>query len=218
MRATKRRRVFLVDDHPIVQQGLTMLIDAQSNLQVCGQSATAGEALRTIASVGPDVVIVDLSLKGSSGLGLIKELHVRHPKLAILVLSMHDETLFAERALRAGALGYVMKQEPGSVVLSALRKVLKGELYVSDRVSQMALNSLRRGAAVGVASPVGQLSDRELEVLELIGRGLKTGEIAQTLHISVKTVQSHRANLKSKLHLEDSGKLALYASARSQGV
>ena len=218
MRSARRRSVFLVDDHPIVQQGLTMLIDAQSDLQVCGQSSTAGEALRNITSVGPDVVIVDLSLKGSSGLGLIKELHVRHPKLAILVLSMHDETLFAERALRAGALGYVMKQEPGSVVLSALRKVLNGEIHVSHRVSQMALSSLRRGAAAGVASPVGQLSDRELEVLDLIGRGLKTGEIAQTLHISVKTVQSHRANLKSKLHLQDSGKLALYAAARSQRV
>jgi DNA-binding NarL/FixJ family response regulator len=208
---TACRRVFLVDDHPILLQGLSMLIDEQDDLCVCGRSSTAEEAIRTIASARADVAIVDLSLQGSSGLGLIRDLHARHPQLPILVLSMHEEALFAERALRAGALGYVMKQEPGSELLAALRRVLRGEVHLSQRQSQGVFRSLIQGRAVRARSPIGLLSDRELEVFELIGRGLKTGEIARRLHIDVKTVQTHRARLKQKLGLPDSGKLALFA-------
>jgi DNA-binding NarL/FixJ family response regulator len=206
-----RRKIFLVDDHPIVLQGLTMLIDQQDDLCVCGRSSTAEETLQAIASAGPDAVIVDLSLQGSSGLGLIKDLQTRHPSLPILVLSMHDEALYAERTLRAGALGYVMKQESGDVFLAALRRVLRGEVHLSHRISQGVLKSVVRGGAARTESPLGQLSDRELEVFEMIGRGLKTGEISRRLHVSVKTVQTHRSHIKDKLGLPDSAKLALHA-------
>lgn len=207
-----RRSVFLVDDHPIVLQGLAMLIDQQEDLEVCGRSSRAEDALPAIASLDPDVVIVDLSLQGSSGLSLIKDLHVRHPKLPILVLSMHDEVLFAERALRAGALGYVMKQESSNALLGALRRVLVGEVHLSERMSQGVLKSVARSGVSREKSPIRRLSDRELEIFELIGRGLKTGEIARRLHLSVKTVQTHRAHIKEKLHLSDSAKLAVRAA------
>jgi len=213
---TRRRTVFLVDDHPIVLQGLAMLIDQQEDVCVCGRSSTAEDALPAIASASPDVVIVDLSLEGSSGLSLIKDLHIRHQRLPILVLSMHDEALFAERALRAGALGYVMKQEPAGELLAALRRVLHGEIYLSERMSQGLLKSVARSGAARKESPLGGLSDRELEVFELIGRGLKTGEIARRLHLSVKTVQTHRAHIKDKLALPNSAKLAIHAAKWSQ--
>ncbi|MBE3070212.1 MAG: response regulator transcription factor [Planctomycetes bacterium] len=197
-------RVLVVDDHPVVRQGLALLINHEPDLAVCGEAATAAEALKAIADTRPDVAIVDLSLKGASGLDLIKDIKVRHPGLPVLVLSMSDENVYAERALRAGARGYMMKEEATEKVLTALRRVLAGAVYLSDAMASRLLSQFVAGDAPGGGSPVDRLSDRELEVFRLIGQGLGTGEIAHRLHLSPKTIETHRAHIKVKLGL-DSG-------------
>lgn len=203
----KKRRVFLVDDHPIVRHGLSVLINQQPDLAVCGEAEFAYQAADAAATAKMDAMIVDISLKGVSGLELIKTLKAKHPAVPVLVVSMHDEVLYAERALRAGARGYVMKYEATEKVVAALREVLSGRLYLSEKMSQKLLNSLGAGAAEGVSS----LTDRELEIFQLIGEGRGTREIAERLHLSVKTVESHRANIKEKLHIESAPQLVQHA-------
>jgi len=194
----RKRRVFIVDDHPLVREGLTNLINSQSDLMVCGEAKDSSEAVDAITKEPPDVAIIDISLTNESGLELIKNLAKQFPQVAVVVLSMHDETLYAERALRAGARGYVMKHETSKSVLASIRRVIEGDIYVSERiVNRMALrlSSARRRAA---SSPVERLSDRELEIFRLLGQGRTPSEIARDLNLSLKTVQAYCARAKEK--------------------
>jgi DNA-binding NarL/FixJ family response regulator len=204
-------KILIVDDHPVVRQGLSQFIDRTPGLKVCGEAGDARAALEMIAQTGPDVVIADLSLEGMSGLDLIEEMKARHPKLPILVLSMHDETLYAERALRAGARGYVMKDKPIDEVLTAIRRVLKGEIHLSERMSGRLLQKMVGSAPDATGSLVGVLTNRELQIFELIGQGFGTRNIAAKLHLSVKTIDTHRENIKRKLNLGDSVELHQHA-------
>jgi DNA-binding NarL/FixJ family response regulator len=206
-----RSRVLLVDDHPIVREGLARVIDQEADLVVCGTAVNSREALTAVEQSKPDIAVVDVSLDGSHGIDLVKDLKVRHPDLAVVMLSMHDETLYAERALRAGAKGYVMKREPPQRLLQALRKVLQGGLCFSEDVTARMLERVSRAQSKEVPLPLERLSDRELEVLELIGNGHTTRQIADELHVSMKTVQAHREHLKEKLELPDATSLARYA-------
>jgi DNA-binding NarL/FixJ family response regulator len=202
-------RIFLVDDHPLVREWLTNLINQQGDLVVCGQADNAAQALAGIASTTPDLVIVDISLNAASGLELLKDLRIQHPSVAPLVLSMHEEELYAERAMRVGARGYVRKREASKNVLVAIRRVLEGGIYVSEKLSNaMALKFLQGQEAVGIAaSRVTQLSDRELEVFRMLGQGRSTSQIADTLHISLKTVQAYCVRAKEKLGLATAAEL-----------
>jgi len=193
-----KHSVFIVDDHPLVREGLTNLINGQSDLTVCGEAKNSGEAIDGIEEERPDVAIIDISLTNESGLELIKNLVKQFPQVAVVVLSMHDEALYAERALRAGARGYVMKHETSKSVLASIRRVLGGDIYVSERiVNRMALrlSSARRPLA---SSPVERLSDRELEIFQLLGQGRTPSEIARDLNLSLKTVQAYCARAKEK--------------------
>ncbi len=206
--ADDRRRVLLVDDHPIVCEGLAQKINSQSDLVVCGQARDVHTALAAVEKLRPDVAVVDIALENGSGVELVKDFKVRYPKLPALMLSMHDEALYAERSLHAGAKGYVMKQEDPEVLLRAIRRVLRGEIYLSDKVKDAIVNRLG-GIAPGdePTTLIQQLSDRELQVFELIGDGYATHEIAERLHLSMKTVASHRENIKRKLRLKASEEL-----------
>jgi DNA-binding NarL/FixJ family response regulator len=205
----QKTRIFLVDDHPLVREWLTNLINQQKDLVVCGEAENAAQALAGIAATAPNLVIVDISLNAASGLELVKDLRIQHPSVAPLVLSMHEEELYAERAMRAGARGYVRKRETSKNILSAIRRVLEGGIYVSEKLSNaMALKFLEGKEAVGVAaSRVEQLSDRELEVFRLLGQGLSTSQIAEQLHISLKTVQAYCVRAKEKLGLTTAAEL-----------
>ena len=200
-------RILLVDDHPILRQGLAQLINQEKDLMVCGQFEEANKALEGVIQMKPDAAIVDISLKGSSGIELLKNIKVQYPKLIVLVLSMHDESLYAERALRAGAAGYIMKQEATEQVLVALRKILNGEIYLSERMSSKLMHQLVSGRATETGSLMERLSDRELEIFGLIGEGRGTRQIAEQLHLSVKTIESHRAHIKEKLNLKNATEL-----------
>jgi len=200
-------KILLVDDHPILRQGLALLINQEKDLEVCGQFEDAGKALDAVNNLKPDAAIVDISLKGSSGIELLKNIKVQFPKLLVLVLSMHDESLYAERALRAGASGYIMKQEATDQVLVALRKVLNGEIYLSEKMSSKLMHQLVSGRATDAGSLMERLSDRELEIFGLIGEGRGTRQIAEQLHLSVKTIESHRAHIKEKLNLKNATEL-----------
>jgi DNA-binding NarL/FixJ family response regulator len=194
----RKRRVFIVDDHPLVREGLTNLINSQSDLIVCGEAKDSSEAIDGIAKERPDVAIIDISLTNESGLELIKNLVKQFPQVAVVVLSMHDETLYAERALRAGARGYLMKHETSKSVLASIRRVISGDIYVSERIVNriaLRLTSARRRAA---SSPVERLSDRELEIFRLLGQGRTPSEIARDLNLSLKTVQAYCARAKEK--------------------
>ncbi len=204
-------RVFIVDDHPLVRQGLTQIIGGQEDFEVCGEAEDSSSAMRGIENHKPDVVIVDISLQGNNGLELIKNLKAIHEKLPILVFSMHDESIYAQRALRAGAKAYVMKKESSEKIIEAIRKILKGEIYVSPRVADQVLHQIVNGPSNSAASPVDRLTDRELEVVQLIGRGLSTREIAESLHLSVKTIESHRAHVKEKLNLRNATELVQFS-------
>ena len=193
-----KRRVFIVDDHPLVREGLTNLINSQSDLMVCGEAKDSSEAIDAITKEPPDVAIIDISLTNESGLELIKNLVKQFPQVAVVVLSMHDETLYAERALRAGARGYVMKHETSKSVLASIRRVIGGDIYVSERiVNRMALR-LTSGRRRAGSSPVERLSDRELEIFRLLGQGRTPSEIARDLNLSLKTVQAYCARAKEK--------------------
>jgi DNA-binding NarL/FixJ family response regulator len=191
-------RVLIVDDHPIVRQGLTQLIAQASDLEVCGEASDAAAAVVAIDELAPDVAIVDLMLKESSGIELIKDIKSRRRDVRILVISMHDEAVYAERALRAGAHGYIMKEEATHKVLTALRRVLAGDVYVS---TEMVGRILRRMVGGGPGDGIDRLSDRELEVFQWIGRGLSVGDIAEKLKVSPKTIESYRTHIKEKLGL-----------------
>ena len=200
-------RVLIVDDHPVVREGLGRRINRQDDMEVCGEAETRSDALDLIASGRPDLVIVDLALKDSSGLDLIKDIKVRLPDLPVLVLSMQDESVYAERALKAGARGYVMKHEATDKVILAARQVLAGKVYLSEKLSSRFLDILFGRKGEQGASPGELLTDRELEVFELLGRGLATRQIAEQLHLSVKTVEAYREHIKDKLKLAGSHEL-----------
>lgn len=203
----KKAQLLIVDDHPIVRQGLVQLIDRQDDLQVCGEAESTEEAMELIRNQSFDIAIVDLSLPGISGVELIKQIKAEQPDLPVLVLSMHDEQFYAERALRAGAMGYIMKQEAIEQVIEAIRRVLQGELYLSKPVADRMLYKFVSGDAEQETSAVDRLSDRELEVFQLIGQGYGTRQVAEMLHLSVKTIESYRANIKSKLQLKNATEL-----------
>ena len=202
----KKSKVFLVDDHPAMRQGLKELIDQEVDLLVCGQAADIPSAIESIQKAKPDIAIVDLTLKDASGLELIKDLKVRHANLPVLVLSMHSEGLYAERALRAGARGYIMKEATTENIVKAIRQVLGGEIYLSQEASSKLLKKMA-SAGAAPADPIESLSDRELEVFKLIGEGLRTRDIAERIHLSIKTVESYREHIKVKLHLDNAAKL-----------
>jgi two-component system response regulator NreC len=205
-------RVVIVDDHPILRHGIAQLIAREGDFTVCGEAGSYDEALELLASLDVDLMLVDLSLEGQSGLDLIRAVRERQPQIRCLVLSMHDERLHAERALRAGARGYLMKQEATRKIVTALRRVRDGKIWLSDSIASDLLERMASGAPAAVDEVHG-LSDRELEVLRLIGQGLKTGDIAKALHRSVHTVEAHRASIKRKLGLKTSGELARAAFA-----
>jgi DNA-binding NarL/FixJ family response regulator len=201
VKTAERTRVFVVDDHPLVREWLASLINHQGDLVVCGEAGSAGAALSELTTAQPDVVIVDLTLDGRSGIELIKDIRQSHPRAAILVLSMHDEDLYAERALRAGARGYIMKSEATKNVILAIRTVQEGRVYLSERLASALAQKLVTGLPAGPESPVSRLSDRELEVYRLLGEGRATRQIAERLHLSAKTVQAYCARIKEKLGL-----------------
>ena len=201
----------IVDDHPLMREGLIRLINSQPDLIVCGEAATAHQALKSIPVLKPDVVILDLTLAGSDGLDLIKNMKLRSLKSLILVLSAHDESLYAERALRAGAKGYIMKEEAAKDVLKAIHRILDGEIYLSEKMSAKMLHKVAEGKLDAKTLPEGALSDRELQVFQLIGRGRGTRQIAEELHISAKTVESYRAHIKVKMNLTNAHELTQHA-------
>jgi len=209
-RATKAR-VMLVDDHPIVRQGLANLIEDEEDLTVCAQAESAEGALAAMETARPDVIVIDVALGERSGLELVKDVRARWPEMPMLVLSMHDELLYAERALRAGAKGYIMKQEATEKVMEGIRKVLDGELYVSERMAARLMTQAVHDRGAPPANPLSRLSDRELEVFTMIGHGLGTREIAQRLILSIKTVEAHREHIKEKLNLKNGTELMRFA-------
>lgn len=209
--ARTKTRVFIVDDHPIIRQGLIQLINQEEDLAVCGDSEDACQALEKVKELQPGIVIADISLKGMSGIDLIKNLKARYPDLPILVLSMHDESLYAERVLRAGARGYIMKQEATGKFLEAIRRILKGEIYVSDSITSRILEKSIDSRGQPRISPVERLSDRELEVFQFIGKGFKTRQIAKELHLSIKTVETYRENIKDKMKIDNATELVRHA-------
>ncbi|HEV2456428.1 MAG TPA: response regulator transcription factor [Verrucomicrobiae bacterium] len=209
--APRKKRIFIVDDHPMMRQGLAQLIGAEPDLMVCGEAEDAGRALDAVGALKPDLVLADISLPGKNGLELIKDLQAMQPGLQVLVISMHDESLYAERVLRAGGRGYIMKQEGGKKLMQAMRQVLEGRIYVSEKISAGILETLSGSRAGTQSSPMETLSDRELEVFQLIGQGKGTRDVADALHLSVKTVDVHRANIKAKLKLNSASELIRYA-------
>jgi len=218
MKATKKAaqaqtKILIVDDHPMMREGLAQLISQQPDMMVCGEAESASQALEGISTQKPDVAIVYISLKGASGIELIKNLKSLRPSVAIIVLTMHDESLYAERALRAGARGYIMKRETAKRIIAAIRDVLEGKLYVSERLTKLFAEKFVVGQTTTVSSPIEQLSDRELEVFQLIGQWKKTKEIAHELHLSIKTVEYYREQIKQKLSLNGSVELTHYATS-----
>jgi DNA-binding NarL/FixJ family response regulator len=208
---TAQRRVLIVDDHPIVRQGLRRMIEPEPDLVVCGEVQTEREARTAIRALAPDVVIVDISLAQGDGLELVRDVHAQQPELPMLVLSMHDELIYAERLLAAGASGYIMKQAASDQLLIALRQVLAGGQYLSESLAGNLGRSDAAVGGVGSADPIDRLSNRELQVLSLIGRGMSSREAAEALGLSVKTVETHRQSLKRKLNLATNAQLLQYA-------
>jgi DNA-binding NarL/FixJ family response regulator len=213
-----KRKVLVVDDHPIVREGLAQMINREPDLSVCGDASHMQKAVQLMEALKPDILLVDISLDGPDGLELLKHIRAQDPGLPVLILSMHDESIYAERALRAGANGYIMKQEATDNVLDALRRILNREVYVSPRIANKMLQQFvgTTGAERGHSS-VDDLSDRELEVLRLIGAGHGTRQIAEQLHLSVKTVETYQAHLKEKLGLRNSRELVQYATRWAMG-
>ncbi|PIQ63633.1 MAG: DNA-binding response regulator [Bacteroidetes bacterium CG12_big_fil_rev_8_21_14_0_65_60_17] len=204
-------RVVIVDDHPLMRKGLAMSLDAESDITVVGQASSAEEGMTMIEQLKPDVAAIDISLPGMSGLELVKQLHAIRPDVKTLVVSRHDESLYAERAIRAGARGYVMKLEAGEVIVKAVRRVTNGGIFVSEEINERLLLGMVSGHEALAQSPLDILSDRELEVFELTGRGSGTRDIAERLHLSVKTVESYRARIKVKLNLGSASELMQHA-------
>src|SRR5215472_4686462 len=210
--ATNRIRVLIVDDHPMTRAGLVYVINHQPDLIVCAEADSAADALGAVDACEPDLVLADITLPGKSGLELVKDIKAIRPGLPILVISMHDESLYAERVLRAGARGYITKHEGGKKLMQAIRHVLRGQIYVSEKMSAHILETFSGGHTASVRSLIAQLSDREFEVFELLGEGLSTRRIAERLHLSTKTVDVHRANIKRKLVIKTTSELISYAA------
>ncbi|WP_038163780.1 response regulator transcription factor [Verrucomicrobium sp. BvORR106] len=206
-----KKRVLLVDDHPIMRHGLAQLIRAETDLEVCGEGGSASEGLALVGSLKPDLVVADLTLPDKHGLEFIKDVQSMYPGTLMLVLSMHDESLYAERVLRAGARGYVMKETAADMLVLAARRVLEGGIYLSEKMSSLMLEMMAGHRKPVSSSALDRLTDRELEVLQLIGQGRATRHIAEQLHVSVRTVDAHRANIKEKLQLADGATLVRYA-------
>jgi len=209
--ATSRYRVLIVDDHPVFRHGIAALINSEPDLEVCGDASSSPAALEAMRTLEPDIALLDVSLPGANGIELVKMMKAEQPHLPLLMLSMHDESIYALRALRAGASGYVMKDEAGNHVLTALRRVLDGEIYVSERLGERLIFQAIHSEGTNAASPVERLSDREMEVLNFIGRGFGTKDIAGELHLSGKTIETHRAHIKEKLGFRDSSEMVRFA-------
>ena len=211
-RANAQTRILIVDDHPMMRQGLAQLVNNEPDLAVCCEVENAHQALAAIDKALPDLVLADITLPDKGGIELIKDIQAIHPGLAVLVISMHDESLYAERVLRAGGRGYIMKQEGGKKLMEAIRQVLSGQIYVSEKMSARILESFSGRRSPGAdKSPVENLTDREFEVFQLIGQGKGTRQIAEKLHLSVKTVEVHRVHIKTKLKLESATELIRFA-------
>ena len=206
-----KRKVLIVDDQPVMRWGIAHLIEQEADLAVCGEAEDAHGALQAIEKLKPDIVIVDISLKDGSGIELIKDMACRSPRLPVLVISIHDELFYAERVLRAGARGYLTKREPPENILEALRRILEGNIYVSESIASRMLRTFVAGKPDSHGFFVDRLSDRQFQIFELIGQGLQTREIAKRLHLSVKTIDSHRENIKGKLDLGSSQDLLRFA-------
>jgi DNA-binding NarL/FixJ family response regulator len=209
----KRTRILLVDDHAVVRYGIAQLINRENDLAVCGEEEEASKALTAIGILKPDLVIADISLKDSSGLELMRNIKAQDPKMPVLVVSAHDESIYAEIAFRAGALGYLMKDQALEKVIIAIRRVLSGAIYVSDALAARMLQRQVRGQTDINQSPVKSLSDREMEVFQLIGQWKKTRDIAEELHLSIKTIEYYREQIKRKLNLKTAGELTHYATS-----
>src|SRR6266568_4330035 len=207
----ERNKIFIVDDHPVFREGLAGLIRAEADLTVCGEANSAPQALTAIERLKPDLVLVDIGLPGRSGLELIKDIRAVRSETAVLVISMHGETLYAERVLRAGGRGYIMKQEGPEKILQAIRHVLSDQLYLSGKMSVRILEAFS-GRRARTSSPIGRLTDRELEILQLLGQGKDSHAIAKQLHLSFKTVDAHRGHIKEKLNLRTGTELIVYAA------
>ena len=206
-----KAKILIVDDHPLVREGLADLVNKEKDLVVCGQAEDAYQAMEAIRELKPDMAIVDISLKETSGLELIKDIKVRHPSLPVLTLSMHEESVYAERALRAGAKGYIMKREATKKVVTAIRKVLRGQLYLSEKMTTRLVRKFVDGKPEAGTSPIDRLTDRELEVFSLLGRGNGTRQISEQLHLSVKTIETYRSRIKEKLNLTSASELLQHA-------
>ena len=207
----RKKTVFVVDDHPLLRQGLALLINREADLAVCGEAEEAKAAMKAIAARQPDILIADISLNGPDGLDLLKNIRALYPGLPVLILSMHDESIYAERALRARANGYIMKQEATEKVLVAVRRILGGDIYLSDRMANKLLHQYISGTSVDLSSQLSALSDRELEVFRLIGEGRSTRQVAEKLQLSMKTVETYQAHIKTKLSLRSGRELVQHA-------
>jgi len=208
---SRKKKVLIVDDHPVFRRGISSLINAESDFEVCGEAGTSPSALEAMRALFPDVALLDISLPGTDGVELIKLMKAERPKLPILMISMHEESIYALRVLRAGALGYIMKAEALNNIGEALRTVLNGDIYVSKKFAERLIFKAIQSTESGMDSPVDVLSDRELEVLQLIGKGFGTREIAENLHLSVKTIETHRAHVKEKLGFKDAREMVRFA-------
>lgn len=206
-----KKKVFIIDDHPIFRDGLVRIVNQLPDLIVCGEADNAKTALKDIEQLNPDLVLLDINLPGKSGLELMRDVHALRPELSILVISMHDEQLYAERVLRNGGRGYIMKQEGPDKMRDAILKVLSGKVYASERTAATILDILSRPRSSVTTTTLGKLTDRELEVLRLTGQGKDNRDIAQNLHISIKTVDTHRGHIKEKLGLKNGTELIHYA-------
>jgi len=202
-----RKRILLVDDHPLVRERLAEIINRESDLIVCGEAEDRHDAIVAIPAKRPDLAIIDLTLKNSDGLELIKDIRSRWPKLRMLVVSMHDESLYAERVIRAGALGYITKQEATRSILVAIRRVLEGTIYLNEKIASHIISRLTDHAGLVAATPAELLSDRELQVFDFTGQGLNTAEVANRLHVAVKTIETYRARIREKLKLKNASEL-----------
>jgi DNA-binding NarL/FixJ family response regulator len=207
----EKKKILVVEDHPIFRLGLSELINQEPDLFVCGEAVDASSAWMIIEQVQPDLIVADITLEKSDGIELTREIHRRYRHIPVLILSMHDEFLYAERALHAGARGFIMKQEAMESVVEAIHQVLDGKVYLSDRVKEHILANLAVGSGIGAKAPIERLTDRELEIFRMIGKGLSTRDIADKLYLSVKTVGTHRERIKSKLNLKTANELVRYA-------
>lgn len=208
MADSKKNTILIVDDHPLVRKGIRSLLEQEADFEVAGEASSRAEVLETIRKKLPTLILLDISLQGSDGIEVTKAIRSEFEQVPILIVSMHDESLYAERALRAGANGYIMKQEMAENVIKAIRQVLQGKIYVSDNMRQKVLRDLTQPHADIKTTPMERLSDRELEVFRLIGEGRGTREIAETLHLSIKTIETYRAHIKEKLSIKSAAELA----------